>query len=263
MSRAIASRVAVAAAAAAVLFGTTTIARAADAKDEVRAAVQKLADAKSYTYTTAVENAGGGGGPGGGGSTGKVEKGGYTSLAVTVRDDTINVVKQGDKVAVETDDGWKLATEMQDAQGPQRMLAGLARTYKTPVEQAEQVLADAPELKKGDAAGTFTAELPEAAAKKLMTMGRGGRRGGAGGGANAPAGNGPQVANAKATVTFTLADGSLAKMAVHTSGTVSYNGNDREVDRTATTEFKDVGTTKADVPADAKAKLDAAPTTKP
>jgi hypothetical protein len=38
-------------------------------------------------------------------------------------------------------------------------------------------------------------------------------------------------------------------------GSVSWNGNDREVDRTTTVEIKDVGTTKIEVPEDAKKKL--------
>jgi hypothetical protein len=38
-------------------------------------------------------------------------------------------------------------------------------------------------------------------------------------------------------------------------GTVSFNGNDRDVDRTTTVEIKDVDTTKIQVSDDAKKKL--------
>ena len=38
-------------------------------------------------------------------------------------------------------------------------------------------------------------------------------------------------------------------------GKVSFNGNDRDVDRTTTVEIKDVGTTKVEVPEGAKKKL--------
>jgi hypothetical protein len=38
-------------------------------------------------------------------------------------------------------------------------------------------------------------------------------------------------------------------------GTVSFNGNDRDVDRTTTVQIKDVGTTKLQVSDDAKKKL--------
>ncbi len=269
-------------------------------KDDVKAAAQKLADAKSYSFTQTVE-----GGQGGGGGSGKVERGGYTSVELTMRDNTIKAVRKGDRAAVETDDGWQSADDMKDAQGPQRYVAAMMRTYKTPAEQVDQILADATEVKKSDG-GQYTADLPEPAAKKLIVMGRGGRRGngngngnnsnsntgnGTGNGGNGGTGdngtgnggtgngngntgngnngngngNGPSVANAKATVTFTLTDGSLSKVAVHLSGTVTVNGNDRQVDRTTTTEIRDVDKTTADVPLEAKAKLDAAPaaTTKP
>jgi hypothetical protein len=36
---------------------------------------------------------------------------------------------------------------------------------------------------------------------------------------------------------------------------MTFNGEDRDVNRTTTTEIKDVGTTKVEVPADAKPKL--------
>ena len=38
-------------------------------------------------------------------------------------------------------------------------------------------------------------------------------------------------------------------------GKVSFNGNDRDVDRTTTVEIKDIGSTKVQVPDDAKKKL--------
>jgi len=38
-------------------------------------------------------------------------------------------------------------------------------------------------------------------------------------------------------------------------GKVSFNGNDRDVDRTTTVEIKDVGTTKVELPEGAKNKL--------
>jgi hypothetical protein len=45
-------------------------------------------------------------------------------------------------------------------------------------------------------------------------------------------------------VKFWITDGKLVKYQVHITGTVSRNGNDRDVDRTTTTVIKEVGTTK-------------------
>ena len=230
----------------------TASAASAAPKDDVSAAVGKLAAASSYTFTTTTE-----GSAGPGACTGKVDAGGYTSLVLPARDDVVNAVRKGDRVVVQTPDGWRTPDEMKDAPRPQRTAALVARDLPTPAEDATALLADAATVvRAGD--GTYTADLPEAAAKKWVPMLRAPRRPA---GAAAPAG--PPVKDAKASVTFTLSDGSLAKMTLHVSGTVTRGGNGRDVDRTITTEITDVYKTTPDVPPEAEAKLDAAPTTKP
>ena len=54
---------------------------------------------------------------------------------------------------------------------------------------------------------------------------------------------------------FWVKDGVLSKYEYTVKGTVSFNGNDREVDRTTTIEIKDVGSTKVTVPEEAKKKM--------
>jgi hypothetical protein len=95
-------------------------------------------------------------------------------------------------------------------------------------------------------AGTngISGDLTEDGAKALLTFRRGGN------------GDGPTVANPKGSVTFWIANGKLFKYQHHVTGTVSFNGNDRDVDRTTTTEIKDVNTTKIEVSDDAKKKLE-------
>jgi hypothetical protein len=66
---------------------------------------------------------------------------------------------------------------------------------------------------------------------------------------------GPTVSDAKGSVKFWVKDGQLAKYQYHVQGKVSFNGNDRDIDRTTTVEIKDVGTTKIQVSDDAKKKL--------
>jgi hypothetical protein len=86
--------------------------------------------------------------------------------------------------------------------------------------------------------------LTEAGAKTLLTFRP--RNGG----------EGPTVTNATGSVKFWLKDGALAKYEFKVKGTVSFNGNDFENDRTTTVEIKDVGSTKIEVPDEAKKKLD-------
>ena len=54
---------------------------------------------------------------------------------------------------------------------------------------------------------------------------------------------------------FWIKDGLLTKYEFKVQGKVTIGGNDRDVDRTSTVEIKDVGSTKVDVPDEAKKKL--------
>lgn len=61
-------------------------------------------------------------------------------------------------------------------------------------------------------------------------------------------GEAPTIEGAKGNATFWVKEGSLTKFSYQVQGKVSFNGNDRDVDRTTTIEIKDVGTTKFEVP---------------
>jgi hypothetical protein len=231
-----------------ILIGTLVLAAgtllAADPKDEVTAAAKNLADKDNYSWKQTTENAGGGG-FGAGPSEGKVEKGGFTWVSMSGRDNnTIEAVKRGDKAAVKTEDGWQSVAELAADQGGGRgrFMAMRFRNFKAPADQVQDIVAKAKELKKeGDA---FAGDLTEEGAKaQLMFGGRGG-------------GNGPEISGAKASVKVWVKDGLIAKYELKVKGTVSFNGNDRDIDRTTTVEIKDIGSTKVQVPADAKKKLE-------
>jgi len=89
---------------------------------------------------------------------------------------------------------------------------------------------------------SISGDLTELGAKTLLAFRP---RGGNGG-------EGPTITNAKGSVKFWLQDGKLVKYQFHVQGTVSFNGNDRDVDRTTTVEIKDVNSTKIDVSDDVK-----------
>ena len=241
-----------------VLFGTVALLAgsafvAAAGNDDVVAAAKKLKDTNNYSWKTTTENAGGGGGGGGGGqfrpgpTEGKTDKG-TTMLTVTRGDNTIEVVIQGEKGAIKTQDGWMSFEEAsQDQQGPGRFMGRMFRNFKAPADQVLEAAEKAQEgTKEGD---VYTAKLSEEAAKSMLMFG--GRRGGGQGGQ----GNGPEISNAKGTVKLWVQDGMLSKYQLHVTGTVSFNGNDRDIDRTTTTEIKDVGSTKVEIPDEAKKKL--------
>jgi len=238
------------------LFGTLALVAgsliAADSgpKDDVRAAAGKLAANSNYSWKTTVETAGGGGGGGGrfrpGPTEGKTEKDGFTFLSMTRGDNTMEAVLKGGKGALKTPDGWKSlaeATEGGDGQpNPTRFIGRMLQNFKTPAAQAEDLAAKAKELKKSDDA--YAGELTEEGAKELLTFGP--RPGG---------GNAPTPGNAKGSVKFWVKDGVLAKYEFKVQGTINFNGNEVDIDRTTTVEIKDVGSTKVDVPEEAKKKV--------
>ena len=92
------------------------------------------------------------------------------------------------------------------------------------------------------AEGVYSSDLTEEAAKQLLSFGRPG------------GGGGPEISNAKGSARFWVKDGVVSKFDFKVQGKVSFNGTDRDVDRTTTVEIKDVGTTKVTVPDEAAKK---------
>ncbi len=222
---------------------------AADAKEEVKAAAKKLADASGYSWKSTTEMGGGGGGRFGGPTEGKALKDGTICLVMTRGDNTFEAIKKGDKGAFKTQDGWQSMADAPPAAGggggqgnPGRFMGRMFQNYKAPADEAGEMVGKVKSLKKeGDA---WVGELTEEGAKSFMTFGRGG------GGGNAP-----EISGAAGTVKFWAKDGVLSKYEYNLKGSMNFNGNERQLDRTTTVEIKDVGTTKVEVPAEAKSKM--------
>jgi hypothetical protein len=122
-----------------------------------------------------------------------------------------------------------------------------------PTEQIATLLAGV----KGDymiVNGAFAADLSPETLTSLISMGRGGRRGGGGGDATKGP---PAPKDAKGSVKFWLTDGVLTKVELHLTATIEGRNGDIDIDRTTVTEFKNIGTTKVEAPADALKKLNA------
>jgi hypothetical protein len=221
---------------AVVLFAGSLLAAYAAPKEEVEAAAKKLAEQPNYSWRTTVAVPDGAQfrpGP----TEGKATQEGLAHVKMTFRDNTFEVVVKGDKAAVLDEDGsWVSAAELENAEGQGRFLARFARTIATPAAQAAELASQAKELKKEGE--VISGDLTEEAAKALLRFRRGA--------------DGPAVTNAKGAVKFTLKDGGLAKYEYRVQGTINFNGNDVDIDRTTTVEIKDVGTTKLDVADQAK-----------
>ncbi|HAB18365.1 MAG TPA: hypothetical protein PLX89_23705 [Verrucomicrobiota bacterium] len=219
---------------------------------DVTAAAKKLAERGAYQWTSKTDmGSGGGGGQFRPGPTeGWRTKDGLTLLKVTRNDTTTEIVVKGEKGAYKADGNWQAVdTTVQGGGGgggggqpnPGRAAAGALRRFKAPATEAEELVAKATELKKdGDAiAGALTPD----SAKALATFG-GGRGGG----------GAPEVSDAKGTVKFWIKDGVLSKYEYKVQGKMSFNGNERAIDRTTTVEIKDGGPAPDAIP-DAAKKL--------
>jgi len=227
-----------------LLVASTALPARADAKGDVEAAVKKLSDASSYAWTSKTE-----GGFGGGTAEGKAEKDGFTFVSMTLFNNEVQVVKKGEKGAVKLEEGWKSTEELanEPAQEGQpnrgRFVAMMMRNYRAPAAMAAELVTKLKEVKQSGEA--YEAELTEEGAKSLLSFR--GRQGGQG--------QGPQVNDAKGTAKFWVKDGVVSKIEHHLTGSINFNGQDRDIDRTTTIEIKDVGSAKVAVPEEAKKKV--------
>lgn len=223
------------------LFSFAVVAADPTPKDAVTEAAKALGAKANYSWKTVVvvpDDTPFRPGP----TEGQTEKGGFTLVKMSFGDNTMEMVLKGEKAAMNNPDGgWQTAAELENSEGPGRFMGMMARSFKAPVDQAQQLVTVAQELKKdGD---TYSADLTEAGVKTLMAFRMRG-------------GDGPTITNPKGSVKFWVKDGALTKYQFKVKGTMSFNGNDRDMDRDTTVEIKEVGTTKVAVPDEAKKKLE-------
>ncbi|HEU5396270.1 MAG TPA: hypothetical protein VFV81_03825 [Verrucomicrobiae bacterium] len=230
-----------------VLAAGSLLAADAGLTDNVKKAAAALGN-ESYSWKTTVEvpaNSRFRPGP----TEGKTEKGGLTWISMSFGDNTTEAVLKGTNGAIKTEDnGWQSLAEAAKDNGDggfnrTRFLALLLQNYPMPSGLAAELAGKTQGLTQGT--NGISGTLTEAGAKDLLSFRP--RRGN---------NDGPEISNAKGSVTFWIADGKLTKLQTHVTGTVSFNGNDRDVDRTTTTVISDVGSTKVSAPDEAKKKLE-------
>ncbi len=224
--------------AAAAFAAASLVAADSNPKDAVKTAAKTLGDKDNYSWTTSIEW----GGNAVGTVEGKTEKGGATFLSMGRGDQNTDAVLKGGKGAIKTDDGWKTLSEAagEGQQGPGRFIARMLQNFKAPAAEAEDIAGKVKELKLAD--GVYSGDLTDEGAKELMSFRRAGS-------------NGPEVKSAKGSAKFWVKDGQLTKYEYSLEGTMSFNGEDREVNRKNTVEIKNVGSTKVTVPEEAAKKL--------
>jgi hypothetical protein len=226
-----------------VLLATAAFAYA-DAVDDVKNSTKKLSEKGNYSWrtTTDLGNTGGNFRPGP--TEGKTEREVGTYLSLTRGDNTTEAVLKDKKGALKTEDSWKSLSELtaDDGGSPNRgrFIARILENFKAPAEEAEDLASKTKNLKKmGEA---YSGDLTDEGAKQFLVRFR-------------PPGNSEGPSNAKGSAKFWIKDGILSKYEYHVKGTVNFNGQERDVDRTTTVEIKDVGSTKVKIPEEASKKL--------
>jgi len=218
---------------------------AADATptDQVKAGIAKDKAAANYSWTTTLTIADMQFTPGP--VKGKAEKDGFAMVSQEMNDNKLEAVMKGDKVALKNESQWQLIDE---ADGFVAMMGGFLTANGTALDEAEKLLKYVKELKAGEA-GLISGDLTTEGAGTMMAF----RPRGANAGAPPAA---PK--NAKGSVKFWIKDGALVKIESHISGATAFGPDqeERQMDTTRTIEISDLGTTKLEVPADAKKKFE-------
>jgi hypothetical protein len=240
------------------IAATASAAPLRDAKEDVKAAAKKLGDAGNYSWTATIKNnADTGAAPprfAMGPVEGKADKDGSVWVSTKMGENSIEAVMKGEKFAVKTADGWKGSAELpaggQQGQPNPAMFAGrFLRNVKPPAASVSEVVEKLKELKsEGD--GVYSGEFTDEGAKETISPPRP---------AGAPAGGNfqpPQVSDAKASIKIWVKDGQLSKIETTVTGKMTIRDQERTINRTTTVEIKDVGSTKIELPDEAKKKLE-------
>ncbi len=227
------------------ILACSLLAAYAGPKDDIHAAARKLAHT-SYSWTTTIDlgpNSNFTPGP----TEGKHAADGTTYVSREFNGNTIEFYHKGRTTVVSRDGQLRAFTAGQSrgGQGNAQRRRGRFMFFgaQAPTAELQRVLRQTGDFTESD--GALVADLTQSGATRLLTF-RGRRPGG-----EAP----PAPKNAKGSLKVWLKDGNLSKYTLNLQGTVTFNGEERDINRTTTVEFKNVGATELKVPQEVKDKL--------
>jgi len=219
------------------VLSVASMAADANPSSDVKAAARALGQQKNYAWVSTPRSEGAGVNWRQGPTFGQSEKDGCTYIKFDLGDDTIEAAFKGARSAIKLEGSWTSSDELVDDRA---WIAGALKVYRAPAAEAEFLAEAAPKLAK-QADGSLSGNLVEEKVKDLLLMGRR---------TDTP----PK--DLKGTVRFWLKEGALAKYEFNVQGKVTgRDGQEFDINRTTTVEIKDVGSTKVQVPDEAKRKL--------
>ena len=149
----------------------------------------------------------------------------------------------GQKGAAKALEDWQTFDEIAQTSGTAAAVVRFLRSYKAPGVESAALSGKAKDVKEAE--GVISGELNEDATKEFLQFGTRRREG------QEP----PKIENPKGSVKFWIKDGALTKYEINVQGKVTAGEREKDVNRTTTIEIKDAGTTKLEVPAEAKPKM--------
>jgi hypothetical protein len=216
-------------------WGIPSSASGADDTEDLKAAIAKAAEAPNYSWTKTVKSL-----KGQWTSEGKIDKD-LTWLNMS----TMEGFLTGDKWVVKSAEGWKGPGDPAPAKGatPANHLSSLKMNCALPATEAQGLL-NSVKLLKSETGGTYWGDLSEDQTKEIFLSG---------------ASTSPHFTfiDPKGTIKFWVKNGTLVKFEFRVTGTMLIKKTaSPPTDRTTTIEIKSVGTTKIDLPAEARKKLE-------
>ena len=216
----------------------------AAANDAVKAAAEKLAEKGNYSWKSTPKSDGGSRRFSSGPTEGKI-KDGVAQIKMTAGEQAIEALVKGETVVIKIEGEWKTAEELRsqgnrNRRNPASFMARRLRGFKAPAEEVLRLVEAAGELTREE--GAFNGEFTEAGAKKLLLGDR-------------QRDNPPEVKDAGGSVKFWIEEGTLTKYEVVLRGKMTFREREFEINRSATVELKDVGSTELEIPEGAKEKL--------
>ena len=205
-------------------------------------ATKQLGDRPNYSWTTTTKE--GDGSPGRVGPIeGKAEKGGLTYLSFAVGAVPVEVYMNGQKGAAKALEGWQTFDEIAQTGGTAAAVVRYLRVYKAPGAESAALSEKVKDVKEAE--GVISGELKEEAVTELLERGARRREG------QEP----PKISGPKGSMKFWIQDGVVTKYEVNVQGKVTAGDREFDVNRTTAVEIKDAGSTKLEVPAEAKQKM--------
>jgi hypothetical protein len=215
---------------------------AADSKKTVTAATKRLGDQLNYSWTTTMKEADGS--PGKLGTIeGKAETNTLIYLSFVVGGLPVEVCMKGEKGSAKALEGWQSFDEIAQTGGTAAAVVRFLRSYKAPFAESARLAGSVKEFKEEE--GAFSGDLKDEAAKEFLLAGARRREGE----------EAPKTTDAKGSVKFWIKDGALTKYEIKVQGKVGAGDRETDINRTTTVEIKDAGSTKIEVPDEAKQKM--------